>query len=516
LLVLGHTIYVKGTSNAVTGVLWELTDYVVDFGSGLTDARRKLIIQNYGAVLQPLHGSYFLLNYGNFVGYTFFCGREYKVLSRKLTERDIERMNRLISSKLATLPYDVYQPAQTSWTVSAAEEAQKLHQWYLLRTAMLGEWEGAPLSDWWRLIDRDPHHRIESIPVDSPDWTRLHIEPESLEAMIGRPETWVPLPAGSELMHTAVGRKLSAGGRSYFPSEVRGRVNQLTYDTADNRMLKNIVEQFQELTEWMDNQLQKGVLFNRYRLNQDNQAMNEELGELLRSAWIQEVGALTVVPQASTVLQRKNGYRQWYSLYQQWLLGGQFPLPNEWLRILVDTKDIAKIYEFWCFFTVVDLIEQQIGVPPNAINETAGWDELGKLVNGLRVDFTCWENPLQVYYNKCFSGGKESYSLTYRPDISVRWQESWHHFDAKFKAGSDGQGGKAVKKEDLDKMHTYRDAIQGTNTVWVLYPGDHEKTPLFYQAGVDAALSGVGAVALTPNHDAGLRAVIARLLESYC
>lgn len=84
---------------------------------------------------------------------------------------------------------------------------------------------------------------------------------------------------------------------------------------------------------------------------------------------------------------------------------------------------------------------------------------------------------------------------------------------AKFKVGSDGQGGKAVKREDLDKMHTYRDAILGTNTVWVLYPDDHEQTPLFYPAGVDSSLSGVGAVALTPNVDAGLRDVIGRVLE---
>ncbi len=510
LLNKNHTIYDRRTSAQVTDGLSELTDYVVAFDAVLTAEEEQRVLQDYKKVLSKLHGAYYLLNYDNFVGVTSFCGRTYQVSSNKLSVAEIESMNQYISSKMALLPYYYHNPVQNHWTDSSSGEAEQLHQWYFLREALLVEWEGAPLADWWRMIDRDPHHLMVHDIEDTPAWSVRNVSPDTAEAIIRRPDTWVALPADSALSHTAVAQKLQVNGRSYFPSTVRQRLNRLTYDTPENRMMKHILQQFLDLTEWMEARVKNSTFFNRTEVERDNRSMNHILHELSLSAWMEETSELTAPPHASTVLQRKVGYRQWHSFYQHWMLGGRFPLPDDLVRTMVDTRDIAKMYEYWCFFTVVDVVEEQLSLEPGAISTWQEIDEHGQLVEGLCISFSYEDQELPVYYNKRFIGGKESYSQTYKPDISLFWKGKWHHFDAKFKIDAKSN---AAKKEDIDKMHTYRDAIGQTGSVRVLYPSDETKEPMFYPAKGDSLLTeGVGSVALKPGNLSGLEGVMMELL----
>lgn len=509
-LITNHTIYYKGTSDKVTDELWEWTDYVVEFDAELTAEEEQQVEQDYGSVLRKLHGAYYLLNYDNFVGVTTFCGRRYKVSSRKLSADEIDNMSQCISSKMALLPYYYHNPVQSQWTESSYGEADKLHQWYFLREALLGQWEGASLTDWWHMMDRDPHHLMENTRVDTPAWSVRNVDPDTAEEIIRRPDMWVPLPTERALSYTAVAQRLQSNGRPYFPSAVRQRVNRLTYDTPENRMMKHIVQQFLEMTEWMEDRIKNRTFFNRTEVEQGNRSMNQILDGLLMSTWMKETSELTVPPRASTVLQRKVGYRQWYSFYQHWILGGRFPMPDELIRTLVDTRDIAKLYEYWCFFVVVDIVEKLLSLEPSLITTWKELDGQEQLVDGLYISFSYEGQELRVFYNKRFMGGKESYSQIYKPDISLFWKGRWHHFDAKFKIDEKAGG---AKKEDIDKMHTYRDAIGQTGSVWVLYPSNETKDPLFYSAKGDSVWTeGVGTIALKPGNLSGLEKVMKALL----
>jgi hypothetical protein len=289
-MIYEHTVYRKGTSAFVTFELWEQTEYIVDFGEGWTEHYEQQVLRDYRAILQPLRGSLYQLNYDNFVGFTRFCGRTYEVRSRKLTGDDIGRMNRLISMKLATLPYQPHTPVQTSWVENAQVEAHRLHQWYCLRTALLEVWEGAPLQEWWQRMNRDPHHRLVSSTIRRPVWASNSVGPETVVGIVTNPEIWIELQDHHALAHSAVTQALSVWGKRYFPMEVKGQETKISFDTPENRMMKRIVLEMCELTDWMEGRLHSGRLYNQTELENMNKQMMECLNELLASSWLQDTG----------------------------------------------------------------------------------------------------------------------------------------------------------------------------------------------------------------------------------
>jgi uncharacterized protein len=133
-----------------------------------------------------------------------------------------------------------------------------------------------------------------------------------------------------------------------------------------------------------------------------------------------------------------------------------------------------------------------------------------------------------VSYSRPSSGsiaiGRDSYSVRLRPDVTVRAADGGLHlFDAKVKVeirqavdAEDGEDAAerpdTFKREDLYKMHAYRDAL-GAQSVWILYPGSDATASEYASPRVAAAapvadgFQGVGAIALRPgaDHDGGLR-----------
>ena len=89
----------------------------------------------------------------------------------------------------------------------------------------------------------------------------------------------------------------------------------------------------------------------------------------------------------------------------------------------------------------------------------------------------------------------------------------WLHFDAKYRLNlskfkSELKGGLEVatsfKREDIHKMHTYRDAVLGTRGSYVLYPGRERINELYVRnPSVDyrdnKLMPSVGAFPLKPT-----------------
>ena len=115
-----------------------------------------------------------------------------------------------------------------------------------------------------------------------------------------------------------------------------------------------------------------------------------------------------------------------------------------------------------------------------------------------------------------------------RPDLSLgighsadasAVERSWLHFDAKYRvegflqvlegerpddaAGDNDTSHKHNRalREDLSKMHAYRDAIRGSSGAYVVYPGDShtEGDEIFLK--YHELLPGLGAFALRPTED---------------
>ena len=205
---------------------------------------------------------------------------------------------------------------------------------------------------------------------------------------------------------------------------------------------------------------------------------------------------------------------------------------------MLELKDIAELYELWCYFEVEAAVSALLGPPAEA--SAPALDELGaKLPWSFRV---AWPNAgVELFYNLSFSrsakAANRSYSVLLRPDIVLRIAEGRsagdHLFDAKFKVQALGDvvptDPEAVEDEqperrgvfkrgDLYKMHTYRDALPRARTVWILYPGTElqffdEADGVIRDAGrVRGDAAGVGAVPLRPGDRKALVEVVQRLL----
>lgn len=510
-----HEIYKKGSENPLLA-LEENTDYLVRFAEEISDQQREELLTNYGMILQPLHHNLFLMNFGNFVGETVFCGQTYRVDSKKISTGQMDDMLRFITSRMASLPYQAVSPTKLRVKSDAAWKAILYHLWNDLRQALLVEWEGATLEEWWECVAREPHHCLERETIVKPLWKSHQMDERTISSILKSPELWQPLKRNHALASTRLAQRLNGS----LPSELEQIQKRIQYDTPENRMLKWILSEVFEITREIDKRLANRRFFNHLEMKRTNRLMQERLESMMSAPWLAEVGSLQHIPSSSTVLQKKNGYRQWYSFYQRILLGSQYPLPEEDITSLIEGKDIAKLYEYWCFFQVVDAVERLTQSKPYFFAKEPNDDGFTQLKEGLKISFLVkGTERLDVYFNKCFSRNGGSYTQPYRPDISLNWRSEWHHFDAKFKYMSvqeKDQVHRYVKKEDIDKMHTYKDAILGTQTAWVLFPDAGHDFAFYHEGGQKESgdvLCGIGAVGVMPGELAGLERGLRKVLS---
>ncbi|MFM9994829.1 MAG: nuclease domain-containing protein [Phycisphaerales bacterium] len=133
-----------------------------------------------------------------------------------------------------------------------------------------------------------------------------------------------------------------------------------------------------------------------------------------------------------------------------------------------------------------------------------------------------WPDGTEVSYNATYTRNQgfhgRSWSLMLRPDVAL-WSPTGpsrglHLLDAKFKLvgsldGDDEAQGRA-RRDDLHKMHAYRDAIPEARSAWVMFPGT---TSRHWEPGDAPGLQGVGAVPVVPGEDqAALRTIVGRML----
>ena len=238
------------------------------------------------------------------------------------------------------------------------------------------------------------------------------------------------------------------------------------------------------------------------------------------------------VPIHSTVLRGRAGYRELLRFYIDLMSRTALTEPHD-LRSLLELRDAAEIYEYWCYFRVVGAVAAALGTSPK-LNRFAAQAMGTRVPYGYRAQ----AGGVEVLYNLTFSRpargaaqvGHHSYSVRLRPDITVITPDGGLHlFDAKLKVDftgavnaedADPPAGpiETFKREDLYKMHAYRDAL-GADSVWVLYPGSRSAPDGFrvpWETGGPAlsGFRGVGAIALRPGagHDGGLLELVRAIL----
>jgi uncharacterized protein DUF2357/PD-(D/E)XK nuclease superfamily protein len=482
------------------------------------------------------------LEFGNAVGFIELpdLGR-FEVISGKWGHQDFDKMLVDLMQIAAALPFSAALPAALPYERSVTAEKRVLYHEFVYLRYILSESapRGQQLIPALGIVLREPHRQFLQMRRDVSPATVQRIDARTLHGIaVGRRRLTVIKESTSDLV-----RRL--GGR--LPEAVDEGFTEVTHDTPENRFVKRFVHGMQNgIIDAMRSAVAAGGVpkaFARRTLNECDR-MEQRLRPWLRHAFWTRIGRMTYIPVASTVLQRRRGYREIFRHFARLRLAARVPLPTQAVTDFLEIRDIAQLYELWCYFAVVRELKALRGYPSRAARPTVG---TMRIVVPWEFE-VAWPDGLRVLYNPYFSRTRDahhSYSLGLRPDIALEIprgaNQGVHLLDAKFKLdrieplienGLEAEASQVENEDrderrgsstrgDLYKMHTYRDAIQGAHSVWILYPGTEIS---FFDArggrygGTDESLpeciEGVGAVPFRPDRreHMELRRVLTRLL----
>ncbi len=255
---------------------------------------------------------------------------------------------------------------------------------------------------------------------------------------------------------------------------------------------------------------------------QETRVVLDHLDALLAEELFREVSDLSAFPAGNQVLQKREGYRDVFRAYVQFELAAKLGWKGGDDVYRAGQRDVAALYEYWCFFQLAKVIARLCDTPFD-FSKLIEVDENGLGVSLRRGHASLVEGGvsrlgrrlgLELSFNRTFLKGTGSWSTDLRPDCSLQispeelskgdFDPIWLHFDAKYRVealadvfefdvGSNQTG--TTKRDDLLKMHAYRDAIRRSAGAYVLYPGDVVKSLPQY----NELLPGLGAFPLKPT-----------------
>lgn len=273
-------------------------------------------------------------------------------------------------------------------------------------------------------------------------------------------------------------------------------------DTQENRFLKyalaQIIDKYDTLKHYIEGN--KNV---SEELKREMGACLDTMRHLYRNPFFRTVGRFKGLNQESLVLQKATGYSQVYRTWQ--MLRRAYSLQDGMYRL--QTKDIATLYEIWCFIEVSHIVKEQLGLSAEEVehrnrmemNGVFTW-ELGRGEHSrilFRKDGV--ELAELVYNPKHTERENDNISMEHlvvptvpqKPDIVLqltkddmkKGMKMTYLFDAKYRIGGKEKGVDVPPDDAINQMHRYRDAIyykeydegQLKKEViggYILFPGD--------------------------------------------
>ena len=312
-------------------------------------------------------------------------------------------------------------------------------------------------------------------------------------------------------------------------------------DTQENRFLKYALSQIAAKYGVLKRRIE-AIRNTSESLKQEMNGVEKALTHLQRNPFFRTVGRFKGLTQESLVLQRATGYSQ---IYRTWnLLRRAYSLYDGMYRL--QTKDIATLYEIWCFIEVSHIVKEQLGLDVDVdhrnrmeMNGVFTW-ELGKGEHSrilFRKDGV--ELAELVYNPKHTDKENDSISMEHlvvptvpqKPDIVLqltkddieKGMKMTYLFDAKYRINDRTEAGVDTPPDDaINQMHRYRDAIyykeHSSDELkkeviggYILFPGNGDPIEVAkakFQQSLDEV--NIGAFPLRPN-DSDNR----RLLEDF-
>lgn len=471
------------------------------------------------------------INYGNEIGrsdiiinYILYSGErkrfvfKYDVLSTKLNYHEHWREIILgIEQEYRMLSIDFLKKTFHSFDTSSKDEPTHDLIWWQIFKPLRDEF----VESCKRILDR-PRHRLRN--------REIYQRADRIKRF-------------SPLLENEYARFKNDAGHLYRTEEA-----ETSNDTYENRFLKFALKTISEKHTTLGAMILSNTDIPNTRAKEIQDAI-EELDSLNYHPFFRTVGSFKGVSQESMILQHDTHYS---SVYRTWLILTQSYSLNEGLHNL-ETKDIATLYEIWCYIQMKEIVKKQLGEGIEIDNSSrielngAFRFELGK-GDKSRIIFKKNEVELaELIYNPVHGESDRrdinidhlvTKTVPQKPDIVLRLTKNEHEhgikltylFDAKYRIdGKDSNGVDTPPEDAINQMHRYRDAIyysenNGTDLKkeiiggYILFPGTGEpaqtQVARFYKSIDDV---NIGAFPLRPKDNENRRLLddfISRLLSA--
>ena len=300
---------------------------------------------------------------------------------------------------------------------------------------------------------------------------------------------------------------------------------QNTFNTPENRFLKHALLTIQKRYSSLATRVLSQVGNLADTRKKYIAKTRDELNRLSRHPFFRTVGPYEGLKQESLVLQRDVHYSKVYRTFS--ILQKSFSLNDGLYRM--ETKDIATLYEIWCFIQVEKVVKELTGTEPEQYSRTEmsgiftynlGKGEHSKIIFK-KDDVTLAE----LVYNPRHSdqddvkgiGDLVSKTVPQKPDIVLQLTKNdlqegmklTYLFDAKYRLEKEGDND--VPPDDaINQMHRYRDAIYYKSRHederlkkeiiggYVLFPGHMDKESHLYKSIGDENVN-IGAFPMRPG-----------------
>lgn len=313
----------------------------------------------------------------------------------------------------------------------------------------------------------------------------------------------------------------------------------LSTDTAENQFFKYAVfeslKKYKRIKKFIESKF-KGAITKSFV--EKLLSIETQLETISANPFFRTVNNFKGIRQESLVLQKATGYN---AIYKSWIM------LNSGLQLLdgiqkIELKNIAELYQIWCFLEIKSIIQKLLGKEkPDSIElaEIQIDDFIFKIKRGVKSKVSFVQDNgdiIELFHDFSYNTkqGDVIYSLSddiikpftvnQRPDIVLQitkkdLKEKYgltYLFDAKYRLDIKSQYGETIDlppDDAINQMHRYRDAIYFVNKerkkpekevigAYVLFPGSGDRNKIentaYFKSIIDV---NIGAFPLLPNDE---------------
>ncbi|AEF17014.1 Domain of unknown function DUF2357-containing protein [Thermoanaerobacterium xylanolyticum LX-11] len=298
--------------------------------------------------------------------------------------------------------------------------------------------------------------------------------------------------------------------------------NTVTFDTFENRlikyMIKSVINRLRMLKKRYIGKSDNGTAIVDRDIVDKIDMMITKLDKHISTTFLKDVGDIYTMNSLSLVLNMAAGYREVYKYYIMLLKG----LMMREGFIKISTKNMALLYEYWCFIKLNSILRHKYNLVRQDIIkfDKSGLSVKIKMGDKAKVEYQNPRNGERYFlaYNNKYG---DTATVAQKPDNALSLEKKGSNvkynyiFDAKYRICYDNDYLKKYftpgpEEDDINTMHRYRDAIVYENKdnhnferaffgAFVLFPYSKEDEYKNHQFYKSIEKVGVGGLPFLPN-----------------